>query len=317
MGSPAYEVKAALDDLEATIAQETTSGAVDAVVADRIISEVVDALVVRGVDWLVPTMPDLDVAALYESAAGELPAAAPEPKVSPRPAQPGDEPGQPWWKGLAPLEVEGPDGGHRIRWNEGRLTLADHPDPEAEQTLGALGGARCQCLGVLEAWAACHENGAFLIAGPRNAEEVLHPPVEAIDRLTDDLARWRMAYADRAADARAAHDARVLDRLRVTLVPVERAATRRLGFLHLLGTDRRLQYRLVGSVAAALAATTPRAPALESALDARAPDGGSSLASTWLSEVWCHAVDGGGKSRLASGVVQWETRPPPSAEGAT
>jgi len=68
-----------------------------------------------------------------------------------------------WTSGVGPVEVELELDGHthRILWRRGALVLVDHPDPAADAALGALGGERCLCLDVFEAWR--HHRGRLLI----------------------------------------------------------------------------------------------------------------------------------------------------------
>lgn len=176
-----------------------------------------------------------------------------------------------WWEGMAALDVEGPEGagGHRIVWRDGCLELGSHPDPEAELAVVALGGERCPCLDVLEAWDDCHRSGAMLVAGRRHGSEALVAPVEATRRLRDDLRHWRRSVALLTGEARAAGDVALLERLAALVDPVERRAARRLGFLLLLGLDPRLSDRLQASVAATIAASG-RSATLAAAAAARA-----------------------------------------------
>jgi hypothetical protein len=60
-----------------------------------------------------------------------------------------------WYLGVPPVVAEFvvADGTvHRIGWRRGRLVLVDHPDPTGELALAALGGHRCVCFDVLDAW---------------------------------------------------------------------------------------------------------------------------------------------------------------------
>ncbi len=245
-----------------------------------------------------------------------------------------------WWQGLPAVAAPSVDD-HRFVWAEGTLTLDAHPDPEAERTLGALGAPRCVCLDVLDAWEACHDSGAMLIAGPRSGHDAIQAPVALARTLSDDLARWRRAFRADVGPKFAA---------------VDRTAARRLGFLLLLGLDARFLRRLQASVAAALDASG-RHVALEVATAARAlpalaalgwtgsqaeirlgavPSIGGDLAilpTSWMASVWgrglADAVDGRvvvevtaqhpdggldvlalgfGKSELALRVDRWETR---------
>lgn len=67
---PVAEVMAELDGLEAAAAALEASGLLPSDRSIAIVGEVVDALVVRGATWLAPVVPDLDVARLYDVAAG-------------------------------------------------------------------------------------------------------------------------------------------------------------------------------------------------------------------------------------------------------
>lgn len=233
-----------------------------------------------------------------------------------------------WWEGMAPLDVPGPEGAgtHRLVWREGRLELEDHPDPEAERAVVALGGERCPCLDVSDAWEDCHRTGAMLVAGRRHGSEVLVPPVEATRRLTDDLRHWRRSVALVMGEARAAGDVALLDRLAVLVEPVERRAARRLGFLLLLGLDPRLSDRLQASVAATMAASG-RTAGLAAATAARALPALRSIGWTgtadditsgpepaldadrvvlppaWLGAVWGRGVEGAVPGHLVVDVV--------------
>ena len=60
----------ALDALEAAALAAVRAGVVPAPTGVALVADVVDALVVRGAGWLMPMMPDLDVARLYEAASG-------------------------------------------------------------------------------------------------------------------------------------------------------------------------------------------------------------------------------------------------------
>lgn len=176
-----------------------------------------------------------------------------------------------WWEGLPALETSGPAGAedHPLAWRDGELHLLAHPDPDADRALAAFGGDVCPCLDLLDAWEANHRTGSILVVGARRPDEELASPAAAIDAIAGDLARWRGALASLRADARAAEDGDVLDRLATLRSPEEAAAQRRLGGLLLLTLDRRLQHRLQASVAAALADRGGGA-ALEAATAARA-----------------------------------------------
>jgi hypothetical protein len=60
-----------------------------------------------------------------------------------------------WWAGLPDAETQVGCGGetHTLRWHAGELLAVDHEDTEGERALAALGGERCTCVDVLDAWA--------------------------------------------------------------------------------------------------------------------------------------------------------------------
>lgn len=177
----------------------------------------------------------------------------------------------PWWAGLPPLEAEGPEeaDGHRLRWADGALHLLAHDDPEAERALGALGGERCACLDVLDAWEATHDDGAILSVASRGPHDPISAPSTAASSLRADLRRWRATSGSLVEEARRSQDTHALDRLVAVAGPAEAVAARRLGFLLLLGLDPALLHRLQASVAAALADRPGRAPQLTVATAAR------------------------------------------------
>lgn len=66
---------------------------------------------------------------------------------------------------------------HRIVWEAGTLHAADHADPDGERTLAALGGPRCTCVDVLDAWARQREAPGLLAALSRGPADPLAPRV--------------------------------------------------------------------------------------------------------------------------------------------
>jgi hypothetical protein len=178
----------------------------------------------------------------------------------------------PWWRGIPAVEVDGPQeaDGHRLRWAEGELVLLAHDDPEAERALGALGGERCACLDVLDAWQATHDDGAILTVGSRSAADAIAGVGAAVESLRADLRRWRATSGSLVEEARLSRDTHAIDRLVAVAGPAEAAAARRLGFLVLLDLDPALLHRLQASVAAAFAGRADRAPQLAVATAARA-----------------------------------------------
>jgi hypothetical protein len=75
----------------------------------------------------------------------------------------------PWWLGFEPAEAIVECGGarHRVRWEAGALSARDHDDLEGERALTALGGERCVCAEVVDAWARHAEDVRVLVAGRR------------------------------------------------------------------------------------------------------------------------------------------------------
>jgi hypothetical protein len=277
---------------------------------DELVVDVVDALVVRGASWLEPAAVDLDVARLSDlssfAASERARAAGPSTDVAEAPSD--------WWRGLDDLEVAGP-AGHRLAWRAGALHLVDHPDPESDRAMAALGGDRCPCLDVLDAWTASHRTERMLVVGARRLDEALAPPDDAIAALAADLARWRGAVSMLRADARAARDAATLERLDGLAAPQEAQAQERLGALRLLSIDARLQIRLQGSVAAALATRGPSA-ALSVAAQSRAVPylraiGWSAspgeldelLGPAWVASVWARGLAGAAPGRVVVDVT--------------
>jgi hypothetical protein len=84
-------------------------------------------------------------------------------------------PGPPWWALLPPAQAEVSCGEqtHRLRWAEGRLTAADHPDAEGELVLAALGGDRCECVDLVGWWGTRRDDLEVLAVGPRSAADEL------------------------------------------------------------------------------------------------------------------------------------------------
>ena len=91
----------------------------------------------------------------------------------------------PWWAALPPVSVRVPcgSGTHQLRWEQGRLIAADHPDAEAELVLAALGGDRAECIELTEAWGARSDDLEVLAVGPRSDADELTVTRDEIDRL--------------------------------------------------------------------------------------------------------------------------------------
>jgi hypothetical protein len=93
----------------------------------------------------------------------------------------------PWWLGLSPAEevVHCGDQEHRLRWEAGDLRALDHDDRDAERTLAALGGQRCTCVDIVDAWEHHREDPHVLVLASRGP--------------TDRLASQELAMPHRAA----------------------------------------------------------------------------------------------------------------------
>lgn len=74
-----------------------------------------------------------------------------------------------WWLGLASAQATVNCNGHdhRLRWEAGDLHALDHCDVESERTLAALGGQRCICVDMLEAWERHRDDLRVLVLASR------------------------------------------------------------------------------------------------------------------------------------------------------
>jgi hypothetical protein len=79
----------------------------------------------------------------------------------------------PWWAAFGPAETQVSCGGHQhvIRWADGRLTAANHPDAEGELVMAALGGEPPRCVQLVQAWGAREGDLEVLAIGPRSAAD--------------------------------------------------------------------------------------------------------------------------------------------------
>jgi hypothetical protein len=103
-----------------------------------------------------------------------------------------------WWIGIpaAQTTVGCGDQTHRLRWEAGKLLALDHDDPEAERTLAALGGQRCTCVDVLDAWARQSKNARVLTLASRG-------PADPLVAQDEDAPGWPSAPRPAATPARA------------------------------------------------------------------------------------------------------------------
>jgi hypothetical protein len=89
-----------------------------------------------------------------------------------------------WWAAFAPAEaaLSCGDAEHRLRWADGRLQAADHPDADGELVLGALGGDTSPCLDMVMAWGRHSDDLAVLAVGPRSDTDRLTFPAAVLDQ---------------------------------------------------------------------------------------------------------------------------------------
>jgi hypothetical protein len=84
-------------------------------------------------------------------------------------------PNEPWYACLPGCEARVPcgQGTHAVRWEAGSLRLPEHPDPEAEAVLAALGGEKARCVELAAAWDRHAGDLSVLAIGPRGpADEI-------------------------------------------------------------------------------------------------------------------------------------------------
>lgn len=84
----------------------------------------------------------------------------------------------PWWLGIAPAEAPVNCDGHvhTLRWIDGELRAIDHDDPKRERALAALGGERCTCIEVLDAWAKWSDELRVLVLASRGPADPITAP---------------------------------------------------------------------------------------------------------------------------------------------
>jgi hypothetical protein len=85
-----------------------------------------------------------------------------------------------WWTGIAPAQATVDCGGrpHRLRWDAGSVVALDHDDPDGERALAALGGQRCTCIDLLDAWERHAEDPRVLVLAGRGPRDQLAQQVD-------------------------------------------------------------------------------------------------------------------------------------------
>jgi len=98
----------------------------------------------------------------------------------------------PWWATFGPAEATWRCGGleHRLRWEAGRLTAADHPEAEGELVLGTLGGDQPECIRLLRAWGEHSFDLDVLMLGPRCSADTLTVDSRGAEQLRLGPAGW-------------------------------------------------------------------------------------------------------------------------------
>jgi hypothetical protein len=133
---------------------------------------------------------------------------------------------------------------HRVTWSAGSLALDDHGDADSELALAALGGGRCACLDILDAWNAQAAEPEVLTVGRRSLAEEVRADRVALSRLEREAAKWRAQWRAAVDDMRVAGDIAGSTRLRDVAERAERRLRVRLGFMRLLSLDDALVDRL-------------------------------------------------------------------------
>lgn len=164
-----------------------------------------------------------------------------------------------WYDGVAPVELDVPGalggGSHRLVWRQGSLVAEHHPDADAERALEALGGGRCPCLDLLDAWDAHARDPAVLAVGTRGPDDrVRLDRVELQGLLEGPVADWRRQVATALTYVTTTAPRTAVDREEAAtegpVAAAEAALRRRIEFLRLFTMPPDIQHRLAVTVAA-------------------------------------------------------------------
>jgi hypothetical protein len=157
----------------------------------------------------------------------------------------------PWWVGTPPAETRvacGPNE-HRLRWDSGRLTPLDHPDPAVEAVLAEMGGEEPACLTLKRHWADHRDDERVLVLASRHPGDTLGITDADVERvralLQQDSARLRNLQRRAGFPASSADGARL------------EANRHHLGLIELLALDPSIVRRLQSEVAFNLSAPRP------------------------------------------------------------
>lgn len=67
---------------------------------------------------------------------------------------------------------------HHLVWQDGRLAAFDHPDPDRERALTAMGGETYRCLQLLDVWEQHADDLDVLLLAPRGPQDRLASSVD-------------------------------------------------------------------------------------------------------------------------------------------
>jgi hypothetical protein len=226
----------------------------------------------------------------------------------------------PWWAALRPAEsrISCGDGKHVLRWADGQLTAASHPDAEGELVLAALGGEKSECVAMVEAWGAHADDLDVLALGPRSPADQLAVTWDLVDTLRSVISpqpAGRPGPGHRPGGIQPAPRRPRSLPMRQVSPELQRAQARRAQLISLFALGRDFQLALSGTVAAAWSAgpapgrdLAAARPALTGALAGRlAP-----AAATWLGtdpddvRATLHDGPGWGAVELADGTLRAE-----------
>jgi hypothetical protein len=217
----------------------------------------------------------------------------------------------PWHALLPPVtaKVDCAGSSHELRWADGRLQAASHPDAESELVLAALGGDQPECIRLVQAWGAHSDDLDVFAIGPRSADDELTlPPEEFFPGPGGWLGRSATLVAHSSAMSVTSISSRSgsgAGRSRRTVGRISAGhpgrATRD-DLLDLFGLGPEFAFRLIGTVAASWTDREPNAarPALIAALTGRLAPAAAAWLGTDPERVRADPHDGPGWGTLAA-----------------
>ena len=130
-----------------------------------------------------------------------------------------------WWLGLPPAQATVDCAGHehRLRWETGELHALDHDDAASERTLAALGGERCTCVDLLDAWERHRDDLRVLVLASRG-------PTDPLVTMPDEQTAQLGVVRPQAVAARSAMVSRARLRRMATVSGMGRAGARQSGW---------------------------------------------------------------------------------------